>query len=232
MSRLKSIFFNWNNLFTILSVLVAFYIYIAQSHENQDLSNKLSITRNQLKLHKNELINTKTELEKTNKELEETRKLLRNTNNKLDDLESKNNANTISLHRQSYNSWLAIHNDYAKSYGYSKVYFRNKCSEKIEVSYCFMDYEENWVTMGWKTINPGEKKYLISTNNSNFYYYAKSSSYNWSGKNDEGNIYYPVSNNSFFFRINHQEIPFSKQVYYHHVDLKDNRTFTQNLSCN
>ena len=67
-----------------------------------------------------------------------------------------------------------------------QIIFDNKSEYKIDVAIRYKEYSGDWTTDAWITINPGEKKLMGSSDQTTYFYYAKTQSkwrkQAWGGK--------------------------------------------------
>lgn len=79
---------------------------------------------------------------------------------------------------------------------YYKIYFNNKCRNKISVALRILNKDTNqWESRGWYNLAPYEEGYLIDTKNAIFYYYASHKDGEWSGKYKK-----TIKGKAFWFR--------------------------------
>ena len=77
----------------------------------------------------------------------------------------------------------------AVSRGYDRIYVKNGCSRPIWVAILYAtrpvpNFQGSmWTAAGWCKLDPGEKNFIASTENSNVYFYAENSAEQlyWSG---------------------------------------------------
>jgi hypothetical protein len=74
----------------------------------------------------------------------------------------------------------------SSTYDHYKLKFKNKCHEAVRTFIRFKNYDGDWESKGWWTIQPNETVYVEDTKNGIFYYYAesKTSTKKWSGKDN------------------------------------------------
>ncbi len=67
-----------------------------------------------------------------------------------------------------------------------QIIFDNKSEYKIDVAIRYKEYNGDWMTNAWVTIQPGEKKLMGSSDHTTYFYYAKTQSkwrkQAWSGE--------------------------------------------------
>jgi hypothetical protein len=74
---------------------------------------------------------------------------------------------------------------------YHQVGFENTCNRQITMAFHYRDLNNKWLTKGFYTLAPFERKYFFDTNNRIFYYSAASTdgSYLWKGNDYTATLY-------------------------------------------
>jgi antitoxin component YwqK of YwqJK toxin-antitoxin module len=78
---------------------------------------------------------------------------------------------------------------YEKRIDYYKIYFKNKCNNKVQVALRILDMKtDNWTTKAWFNLQTNEEGYLADTKNAIFYYYAEDSTGSYWGGEHRKNV--------------------------------------------
>lgn len=57
---------------------------------------------------------------------------------------------------------------------WDEIYYKNECSRPIQTAIHYRDFNNQWSTQGWFTLQPGDTKLVANTPNGLFYAYAES----------------------------------------------------------
>lgn len=114
-----------------------------------------------------------------------------------------------------YSSNTVIHHYTKPKPSYFKLFVHNTCHKKIEVAIHWRDLDKKWKTEVWH-FEPGEKGYLIDTQNTVYYSWASSMDgvYKWSGNTN----------------IKHQQYTYPMKE--RRIQSKPWESWTEKFSCN
>lgn len=74
------------------------------------------------------------------------------------------------------------------------IYFENRSEESIDVAIHFKDYNGDWNTQGFISLDAGEKREMGVSDERTYFYYAETKQ-KWKKKQWKGQYYFPVLEN-------------------------------------